>query len=413
MRADGSDVRQLTHNEVGDSSPAYSPDGEWLAFHSDRDGDYEIYVMRADGSDVRQLTHNEVVDVGPTWSPDGTLIAFTAGEDYKSYGIYAVSAAGSPPVEVIDHGGAESSPSWSAVGIDGFDPVIEQAFFADEALQRVVRQAVGKTSMQALDESDLLRVRSLEAHNAGIADLGGMEQLRGLEKLDLSNWSIIKEVDGRWMIDSSHVAFPFEQWNQVRDLSPLAGLVKLKELNLSLNPVEDLSPLSGLSQLTELSLGNVLAADVSPLSGLTRLTELSLGSEQIEDISPLASLTGLEELSLQNGRFEDLSPLSGMSRLILLSIGGTRVWDLSPLSGLDKVSVMNLVNNRIEDVGPLARMNGLVRLELGGNQIRDIAPLLELQNVTSIGLKDNPLDETARQVDIPALQARGVRVEYD
>jgi Tol biopolymer transport system component len=47
--------------------PSWSPDGEWIAFVSNRDGDPEIYVMHSDGSGIRQLTHNNWPDYAPDW----------------------------------------------------------------------------------------------------------------------------------------------------------------------------------------------------------------------------------------------------------------------------------------------------------------------------------------------------------
>ena len=68
MNIDGSNLRQITNNRARDGSPAWSPDGKQLAFASDRDGDYELYVMSVDGSNVRQLTDNDVNDYAPAWS---------------------------------------------------------------------------------------------------------------------------------------------------------------------------------------------------------------------------------------------------------------------------------------------------------------------------------------------------------
>ena len=76
MQSDGADVRQLTVNAATDHRPTWSPDGTRIAFHSDRDGDFEIYTMRSDSTDVRQLTVNDDRDWSPAWSPDGTRIAF-------------------------------------------------------------------------------------------------------------------------------------------------------------------------------------------------------------------------------------------------------------------------------------------------------------------------------------------------
>nr|QNO45895.1 Tol-Pal system protein TolB [Methanosarcinales archaeon ANME-2c ERB4]QNO53496.1 Tol-Pal system protein TolB [Methanosarcinales archaeon ANME-1 ERB6] len=95
MDADGSNVTQLTRNIVNDWSPVWSPDGKRLAFASDRDGDLEIYVMNSDGSNVLKLTDNAIVDLGPSWSPNGKKIAFRSGESVTSTGIYVMNADGS------------------------------------------------------------------------------------------------------------------------------------------------------------------------------------------------------------------------------------------------------------------------------------------------------------------------------
>jgi Tol biopolymer transport system component len=66
--ADGSGEEQLTTEEGAyDSEPAYSPGGGKIVFSSDRDGDYDLYVMDADGTDVRQLTNHPGTDWAPDW----------------------------------------------------------------------------------------------------------------------------------------------------------------------------------------------------------------------------------------------------------------------------------------------------------------------------------------------------------
>ena len=49
-----------------------------IAFHSDRDGNFEIYVMDADVSNVVRLTNNSYQDTYPDWSPDGSKITFVS-----------------------------------------------------------------------------------------------------------------------------------------------------------------------------------------------------------------------------------------------------------------------------------------------------------------------------------------------
>jgi Tol biopolymer transport system component len=65
MNADGSGQRRLTRNGVRNRAPAWSPDGQTIAFISKRDGNAEIYVMNADGSEQRNLTRTR--DRHETW----------------------------------------------------------------------------------------------------------------------------------------------------------------------------------------------------------------------------------------------------------------------------------------------------------------------------------------------------------
>ena len=66
MNADGSDPQLLTEHGT---NPVWSPDGSRIAFISNRDGDWEIFVMDSDGTDVNQLTFNNDNDWKPTWFP--------------------------------------------------------------------------------------------------------------------------------------------------------------------------------------------------------------------------------------------------------------------------------------------------------------------------------------------------------
>ena len=82
--ADGSNPVNLTNNAFLDDTAVWSPDGTKIAFSSNRDGDYDIFVMNADGSNVvepDERRDGDFIDEFPAWSPDGTKIAFTAYRD--------------------------------------------------------------------------------------------------------------------------------------------------------------------------------------------------------------------------------------------------------------------------------------------------------------------------------------------
>jgi Tol biopolymer transport system component len=69
MGADGGHQRRLTDDPADDVSPRWSADGSKLLFVSNRDGDYEIFVMNADGSGLTQLTDDEEDEALPAWQP--------------------------------------------------------------------------------------------------------------------------------------------------------------------------------------------------------------------------------------------------------------------------------------------------------------------------------------------------------
>jgi len=76
MRKDGKDVRQVTTDKAHDWFPTWSPDGKEIAFHSLRTGNREIYVQSVEGGAAKQLTNDPAKDWVPVWSPTGTDIAF-------------------------------------------------------------------------------------------------------------------------------------------------------------------------------------------------------------------------------------------------------------------------------------------------------------------------------------------------
>jgi Tol biopolymer transport system component len=77
IRPDGSARRQLTDDLNKDRIPRWSPDGERIAFYSDRSGSYEVWLINRDGSGLRQFTDTpgEIV-MFPVWSPEGTRLVY-------------------------------------------------------------------------------------------------------------------------------------------------------------------------------------------------------------------------------------------------------------------------------------------------------------------------------------------------
>jgi len=89
-----------------------SPEQTKIAFVSDRDGNWEIYVMNADGSEQKRLTNNHAYDWFPSWSPDGKKIVFTSVRD-GNWEIYVMNVDGSEQTNLTNNPASDYSPSWS------------------------------------------------------------------------------------------------------------------------------------------------------------------------------------------------------------------------------------------------------------------------------------------------------------
>ena len=115
INADGSGYHLLTENDANDLYSPWSPDGAHILFHSDRDGDEELYMMDADGGNVQQVTDNTFKDVMPAWSPDSRRIVFVSNRDGDDE-IYVMNADGRDPIRITDHGGPDWFPVFSPDG---------------------------------------------------------------------------------------------------------------------------------------------------------------------------------------------------------------------------------------------------------------------------------------------------------
>jgi tricorn protease len=74
----GSNAERLTDNTARDIYPRFSPDGSMIAFSSNREGNYDVYVIPAAGGKAKQLTFHTAADNVVGWTPDGKKIVFSS-----------------------------------------------------------------------------------------------------------------------------------------------------------------------------------------------------------------------------------------------------------------------------------------------------------------------------------------------
>ena len=120
MKADGTDLKQLTFGHGDDREPVFSPDGKTVAFSSDRafNGSYDIWTVNVASGKLTQRTSSAADEYEPAWSPDGEGITFVSGAGTAGKTIEAIDAAGSQHTIASLDGkeGRIEAPSWSPDG---------------------------------------------------------------------------------------------------------------------------------------------------------------------------------------------------------------------------------------------------------------------------------------------------------
>jgi TolB protein len=101
---------------VVDAYPSLSPDSRQILFQSNRNGVFEIFTMKPDGTDLKQLTYDNVDDNTPSWSPDGRFIVFASGRDNDESDIYIMDADGKNQKRLTNSPGDDSHPHFSPDG---------------------------------------------------------------------------------------------------------------------------------------------------------------------------------------------------------------------------------------------------------------------------------------------------------
>jgi hypothetical protein len=148
-------------------------------------------------------------------------------------------------------------------------------------------------------------------------------------------------------------------------------------------------------------------------SDCATIITLPASTSGITNLTGLEYCTNLEKLNIALNEISDLSPLSNLTSLTWLWAQVNDIIDISPLSNLFSLEHIELYNNSISDTSALSNLTNLNWLWLHSNQISDLQPLVDNTGLSGgdwVTVCYNPLDAESVNIDIPALQAKGVYI---
>ena len=164
MPAAGGEAKAISSGVAWDMQPRFSPDGQWIAFTSDRAGGDNIWIMKRDGSEPKQVSKESFRLVNsPAWSPDGEWIAghkhFTAERSLGSGEIWLWHRTGGDGLQMT-----EKPNDQKDVGEPAFSPDGRYIYFSQDTTP-------GKTFAYNKDSNDQIYViRRLDGKTGKILD---------------------------------------------------------------------------------------------------------------------------------------------------------------------------------------------------------------------------------------------------
>jgi TolB protein len=109
-------LTRLTSGDHQDITPALNTEGTKLAFASNRNGVWDIFILNLENGELTQFTDSKEYEAHPTWSPDGNWLAYEAYQNDNLEIIIRDIRKENAPINLTNHPSTDHSPSWSGEG---------------------------------------------------------------------------------------------------------------------------------------------------------------------------------------------------------------------------------------------------------------------------------------------------------
>jgi Leucine Rich repeats (2 copies) len=238
-----------------------------------------------------------------------------------------------------------------------------------------------------------------------------LAQLRALALGDVDGLAGIEVLASLEQLRADHIAHG--------GLSPLAGLRRLRVLELGFretlsvdrrSAVDDLTPLRGLAELETLHVRGARVRDLAPIAELRKLRELDLELNSIASLAPLQGMTQLAELNVADNAIQDIAVIRTLTGLATLNVSGNQLGALDALGSLPALRELDISDNPVRSVAPLAGLAAIEMIRLNRTSVEDIRPLRQLPRLKTLYFCATPAEVGAPwRANAPIVEALGRR----
>jgi TolB protein len=297
-------LTRITSGDWDDITPAPSPDGEKIAFASNRNGFWDLYLLDLSSGEITQLTDTPEYEGAPTWSPDGLFMAF---ESYENENLNIVVGPASDPlndsVRLTASLSSDHSPAWAPDGR-------HIAFISD-----------GDVILADLDETDGSRFQNLshtelaaESHPVWSPDgksLAWATSSQSVGRSGIYVWDSSKNIPAIWVGDGTWPAWNVSG-NQIITTLAAPNNTYLTTYSIDGKLLQPLTPFPAAA-LRGLSWANLIMPEELP-NGFQQAAELTPaplwaanGEPVDEGVSDRWSLVDLEGVQAPHPNMHDLA----------------------------------------------------------------------------------------------------------
>ncbi len=167
----GQNVQRLTVNRARDVYARFSPDGKWIAFSSDRNGNLDVFIIPSEGGAAKQLTVHSADDTVLGWRPDSRAVLFSSnrGEDFAGH-LYLVSVDGGLPTKAGTDMGVQAaySPDGKRLAYNPKSQVYWRKYYRGASQSDIVVMDVSSKKFTQLTDFDGLDSWPMWGNDGGI-----------------------------------------------------------------------------------------------------------------------------------------------------------------------------------------------------------------------------------------------------